>query len=1034
MIPMSINEDFLRHLKKSFQGEVRDELASRLLYSTDASIYQIEPLGVAFPKDGEDVAAAVEIASQYRVPILPRGAGSSLAGQAVGPALILDLSRHMTRILSIDPESRTAVVEPGVVLARLDKALLPYGLQFGPDPASMERATVGGSIGNNATGAHSMLYGMSGDNLLETEVVLADGRAVRFGEVDVDAKDRRLGTEDWVGSYPAGSTTTSEPDAGLRSAVSGRDLYQAILQASFDIRGEFNEEIQARWPRTWRNASGYPLNYLLPWSASKPQGWEEVFGEESPYPPVREGRINLAQLLAGSEGTLGVIRSAALRLVPRPRQTVLGVLAFQDLQEASDSLMGVLEHRPSAVELVPQSLVDLARSVPLYASQISFLESVLRQGRTTLLVVEFAGDDVRHLIEQAKALGPDVLVAESPAAQKQVWAVRKIGMGLVMSRPGAYKATAFLEDIAVPANRLGEFVREMECILKEHKTQADFYGHASAGCLHMRPLMNLKTASGVAEMRSVAAETVDLLKRLGGTVSGEHGDGIARGEWLEKLYGHEIIRAFRKLKEAADPEGILNPGKIVDTPRMDQHLRYGESYRASGWVPVLDFRRDGGTSGEAGFLGAIEQCNGAGVCRKSDGVMCPSFQATQDEMHSTRGRANLLRAMITNRFPTQAAAQETVREALDLCLACKGCRAECPSAVDMAKLKYEFFHHYYQTHSRKLRDYLFGYIDIAARFGAPFRPVSNAILRGGLFSWLGDRFLGLAPERNFPQFSRVPLSKRISRLQKPGGIRNGRSERVFFLNDAFSEFFHPEAGEAAARILEELGCQVTVLPVLSAGRTLISKGFLEAGKRHAIKLVRTLETLDPEGTIPIVGVEPSEIYTLIDEYPDLLPDSSTAARLKERAWMIDEYLLRPGASGKPRFQSLINGSLPGSGKKVLLHGHCYQKSRGPALDGYPAGAAATIGLLTAAGYEVSMIESTCCGMAGAFGYEKEHYDLSVQVGELSLLPQVRAAGEGVIVAAPGVSCKAQIEDGTGRGVIHPVELLLSRQKSEARFQ
>ncbi len=1051
---MSLNEDFLHHLKNNFHGEVRDDLASRLLYSTDASIYQIEPLGVAFPKDGDDVAAAVEIAAQYKVPILPRGAGSSLAGQAIGAALILDLSRHMTRILSIDPESRTAVVEPGVVLARLEKALLPYGLQFGPDPASMERATVGGSLGNNATGAHSMLYGMAADNLLEADVVLADGSVVRLGEVDI--RDRGSGTGNWgeedTGRQGDGYTRSSDQGLGIgdwgdedagrqvdrytrknneessqRSQVGGRDLYQAFLQASLDIRGDFGDEIRARWPRTWRNASGYALNYLLPWSASKPQGWEEVFGEESPYPPVKEGTVNLAQLLAGSEGTLAIIRSAVLRLVPRAKRTVLGVLAFTDVQEAGDALLEVLEHSPSAVELVPQSLVDLARSVPLYASQISFLEGVLTQGRTTLLVVEFAGEDEKQLVGQAKALGKDVLIAESSSAQKQVWAVRKIGMGLVMSRPGPVRATAFLEDISVPADRLGEFVREMECILQEHKTHADFYGHASAGCLHMRPMMNLKTASGVAQMRSVAAETVELLKRLGGTVSGEHGDGIARGEWLEKLYGQEIIRAFRKLKEAADPDGVLNPGKIVDPPRMDQHLRYGEGYRASGWVPVLDFRRDGGVSGENGLLEAIEHCNGAGVCRKADGVMCPSFQATQDEMHSTRGRANLLRAMISGKFPTQAAAQDSVREALDLCLACKGCKAECPSAVDMAKLKYEFFHHYYQTHSRKLRDYLFGYIDIAARFGAPFRPISNAILTGKLFSWLGDRILGLAPERNFPQFSRVQLSKRISRMQKQDGARNGRSERVFFLNDAFSEYFHPEAGEAAVRILEKLGGQVIVLPVLSAGRTLISKGFLEAGKRHAEKLVKALETLDPEGKILIVGVEPSEIYTLIDEYPDLLPENNYASRLKERAWMIDEFLLRPGTDGNPRIQALLNGTLPGNGKQVLLHGHCYQKSRGPAMDGYPTGAAATAGLLKAVGYEVETIESTCCGMAGAFGYEKEHYSLSMQVGELGLLPQVRAAGKGVIVAAAGVSCKAQIEDGTGRGVVHPIELLLRSQ-------
>lgn len=1038
MTLMTLNEDFLHHLKKRFHGEVKDDLASRLLYSTDASIYQIEPLGVAFPRDEDDLAAAVEAAALFKTPVIPRGAGSGIAGQALGPALILDLSRYMHKVISIDPVARTAVVQPGVVLANLEKALRPHGLQFGPDPASAERATVGGSIANNATGAHSMLYGMAGDNLLEAEAVLADGRVVRFGEVDLHSvihEDRNIRGEDGdagpvTGDQARTRNTGGQGDRHIRNSGIGgnQDLYHTILSAALEIRVTYASEIRNNWPRTWRNASGYPLNYLLPWSASKPQGWEEIFGEGCPYPPIREGTINLAQLLAGSEGTLAVIRSAVLKLVPRPKHTVLGVLAFPGLQEASDALPAVLEHRPSAVELVPRSLVDLARSVPLYASQISLLESVFNEGRTTLLVVEFAGEEKMHLVERARGWGPETLVAESPEAQKQVWAVRKIGMGLVMSRPGPNRATAFIEDMAVPAEHLAEFVGEMERILQEHGTQADFYGHASAGCLHMRPFLNLKTASDVADLRDISVEAVRLLKRLGGTVSGEHGDGIARGEWLGELYGPRLVDAFRKLKKAADPDGILNPGKIVDSPRMDEHLRYGEAYRASGWVPVLDFSKDGGESGEAGLLGAIEQCNGAGVCRKADGVMCPSFQATQDEMHSTRGRANLLRAMVSGRFPAQAAAQETVREALDLCLACKGCKAECPSAVDMAKLKYEFFDQYYHTHNRKLRDYLFAYIDVAARIGSPFRPLTNAILGGKLFAWFGDRFLGLAAQRRFPHFSKTPLSKRAATVQRQSRRTTAFSEDVFFLNDAFTEYFHPEAGEAAVKLLEEAGCRVKILPVLGAGRTLISKGFLEAAKGHSIKLLRALEKLDPQESISVVGVEPSEIYTLIDEYPDLLPGSRYASRLRERAWMIDEFLLRPGPKGKVRFDALNQDSFPGRGRKVLLHGHCYQKSRSPAGDGYPTGVTATAALLRAAGYEVETVESTCCGMAGAFGYEKEHYALSMQVGELGVLSKVRQAGTDVIVAAAGVSCKAQIEEGAGRRVRHPVELLVEKME------
>ncbi len=683
-------------------GQVHTDRTTRILFSTDASIYQIDPLGVGFPRSQDELAGAVEIANRYGIPVLARGSGSSLAGQAIGPALILDCSRYLNKIINIDPEQGIATVEPGVILNSLNKAGSTYGLQFGPDPASAERATIGGSLSNNATGAHSIRYGMAADHLISAEVVMADGLYAKLESMPIESAFREAKSASLLGN-----------------------LYQAAL----DIRERKKEIIQRKWPRTWRNASGYPINYLLPWSPSSPPQWQtqegwvsNPSGEASflPYPPVQKDHINLACLLAGSEGSLAVIRNATLRLVPLQKHTILGVLSYPTLVEACEAAPGLLEYCPSAIELIPESLIRLARSLPAYSRQIEFIDQLFtrNENSSALLVVEFCGDNPKHLVEKVKRLGSNVLIAETKQAQAQVWAVRKVGLGILNSRPGNQKPVAFIEDIAVPVDQLGVFVRGMESIFSDYHAQADFYAHASAGCLHIRPLLDLKHSEGKGNMREIASRAVEWAISLGGTVSGEHGDGLARSEWLEKIYGREILDSFIDLKNAADPKGILNPGKIVPGPgfthssEMDQNLRYEESYEPVGWEPVFDYSRNGGKiiaglEGESGLVAAVEMCNGAGVCRKAGGVMCPSFQATQDEMHSTRGRANLLRAMMSGRFPDMQAAEKTVYEALDLCLACKGCKSECPSGVDMAKLRYEFLNHFYRNHRRRLRDYLF---------------------------------------------------------------------------------------------------------------------------------------------------------------------------------------------------------------------------------------------------------------------------------------------------------------------------------------
>jgi FAD/FMN-containing dehydrogenase len=655
---MSLPPDLISELKKNLRGSVRTDRASRMLYSTDASIYQVEPLGVVIPRDQSDLHATVELAAKYQVPILPRGSGSSLAGQAVGAALIVDCSRWLDRIIQINPEECKATVEPGVILSALNKALAKSGLQFGPDPASAERATMGGVIGNNATGAHSILYGMTADHIHEAEVILADGSLAVWKEI-----------------LPP---TTGRPGQG-RMAV--------IVSSALEIRERYAQAIKDNYPRSWRNSAGYRLNYLIPWSPSEPPQWVGLRSPElaSSYPPIDPSKLNLASLLAGSEGTLAVMRRVTVNLVPRPRQTILAVLAYQSIAAACDDVPRLLNYEPSAIELIPQSIVRLAQSVPAYAAQASMLAVEAE----ALLIVEFSGDQPQILKNAALALHP-TLIAETVEEQVRVWNVRKVGLGLLASRTGDAKTVAFIEDCAIPVERLGEFVRGIERILAEYGVRAEFYAHASAGCLHIRPILDLKRQVG--QLRGIAEATLELTLSLGGSMSSEHGDGLARSEWLRRTYGAEVLAAFRNLKRAADPDGILNPGKILDGPPMDANLRFGAGYRAHTWVSALDFSREGGLEG------AIEQCNGQGVCRKFDGTMCPSFQATREEMHSTRGRANLLRALISHPVASgsetllvsQAELQNDAYAALDLCLACKGCKSECPSGVDMAKLKYSF--------------------------------------------------------------------------------------------------------------------------------------------------------------------------------------------------------------------------------------------------------------------------------------------------------------------------------------------------------
>ena len=960
---MSLPHEFLYELHKHFTGDIRTDQASRILYSTDASIYQIEPTGVILPRSQEDLIAAVELAAQYKIPILPRGAGTSLAGQAVGHALILDCSRYLNRIIDIDPESHIAVVEPGVVLSALNLAAARYGLMFGPDPASAERATIGGVVANNATGAHSILYGMSADHVISSDVILADGSLETWEE-------------------------------------GGRSKLSPVVQA---IREKYADPIQENFPKAWRNSAGYRLNYLLPWSPSVPPRW---IGETYPA-NLRPNTWNLAHLLAGSEGTLAVMRKLKVNLVPKPQHTILGILAYDSIGEACDDVPRLLTYQPSAVELIPQLILQLARSVPAYARQMDWLNGA----PAAIMVVELSEDTPEVLLKKIQAIREDVFVAQTQEQQAQIWNIRKVGLGILDSRPQSARPIAFIEDCAIPVEKLGGFVREVEKLLVAHGTYGGIYAHASGGCLHIRPVLDLKTGKGLQSMRAIAEATLKLTLSLGGSMSSEHGDGIARGEWLTSTYGSEVSQAMNMLKQIADPDRLLNPEKMFDAPKMDSNLRYDGSRHSQAWIPVLDFSRNGS------LVTAIEQCNGQGVCRKDTGVMCPSFQATREEQNSTRGRANLLKALITQPTLHNTSTDElteSVARALDLCLACKGCKAECPSGVDMAKLKYEFENQYYQTHRRPLRDYVFGYFDIVAKFASMIAPISNGIMQISLIKNLISKILGITSQRPFPKFTKRRVRHLNAEPQKFG-------EKIIFLSDPFSRYIEPEVEQAALDVLFACGYDVQVLPIIGAGASLLSKGFLKAAKRHAGKMLNALKQLDPQNEAVIVGIEPPEIYTLKHDYLDLIPQrQAEVASFAARTWLLDEYLLR-----SDKFSALIGQrSVAHKEKELKFQPHCHQRAEGLAADGLPSGTNATVELLHRCGYDVDVMNAGCCGMAGTFGYEAEHYELSMKVGNLKLFPALASKGLDVgDVIATGAACRMQISQGADIHGMHPVILV-----------
>jgi len=945
-------------LRRVIAGEVRFDSYSKALYSTDASMYQIEPIGVVIPRHMDDVVATVDIARRHQVPVLPRGGGTSLAGQTVGHAVVLDFSKYLHGILEVNTDEGWVRLQPGVIQDELNAHVRPMGFLFGPDTSTSNRATIGGMIGNNSAGSHSIAYGKTIDHVLELSVVLADASTTVFKALD---------------------------KAAFEAKLHGGRLEHHIYREVRRIVEANRDEIQRRYPTIQRRVSGYNLDAF-----------------------VRNGDVNLAKLVVGSEGTLAVVTEAKMRLVPRPKALAVVVVHFADLIASTEASEEILACDPYAIELIDRMIIHLTRG----AGELGRLMTFIEGDPEALLLSEFRGDTpeeaqakAEQMIArlQAKGLGYAYVRAYTAAEQARVWRVRKAGLGLLMRVEGDRKPLAFVEDTAVDPLKLPEFLQRFKQIIEAHGTSAGYYGHTSVGCLHIRPLINLKDADEIDVMTRITKEISDLVLEFNGAMSGEHGDGLARSHLNKKLFGPQLYNAFQDVKRAFDPLNIMNPGKIVDAPPMTEHLRYTPSYQAIELKTHFSFEKEGG------FARAVERCTGVGECRKKlDGTMCPSYMATLEEEHSTRGRANALRAALSGRLPEEELTSHRMYEVLDLCLECKGCKAECPINVDMAKLKYEFLAHYYAAHGTPLRARLFANIERLNWVGSAFAPLSTTLVNLGVTRWLMEKVTGIDRRRSLPPFARPTFDTWFRKRRSEAGARG----KVILFHDTFMNYNYPEIGKAAVTVLERAGYDVQLVEKRCCGRPMISKGMLEAARANAVYNVNLLAPYVEQG-IPIIGCEPSCLLTLRDEYSDLVSDKRVDT-VAANSFMIEEFLAQLHGRGE------LQLPFKETKRTLLLHGHCHQKAligTGPSL---------TV-LRLPPGFEVEEVNSGCCGMAGSFGFEQEHYELSRAIGARRLFPAVEAKmqatnGDFDVVAA-GVSCRQQVEHFTGKRPKHLVEVL-----------
>jgi FAD/FMN-containing dehydrogenase/Fe-S oxidoreductase len=953
--------------------EIRTDELHRRLYATDASIFRELPAGVAYPRDAEEVQALVLYAREQGLSLIPRAAGTSLAGQCVGQGLVVDVSRHMTRILEIHPEERWARVEPGVIRDELNVALKPYGLFFAPNTSTANRCMLGGMVGNNSCGTTSLVYGSTRDHLLALRTVLSDGSEAYFCAVSPQAFEEKCGLNSLEGQ-----------------------LYRHIREVL--SRPEIQAEIRAQYPRPeiHRRNTGYAIDLLVRSNRFTPGGPD----------------FNFCAMLAGSEGTLALTTEIRLNLVPLPEPCDVVLCAhFGDLQECLRAVVLAVQHRPTACELMDHLILGCARANREQARNSFFIEGE----PAAVLMIEFRGQTPVEAQRKAEALVADfraqgfgyAFPVVSAPHSKRVWELRNAGLGVLSNMPGAAKGIPCIEDTAVAVTDLPAYIAEFEELMSRFGQKSVYYAHAGDGELHLRPILNLKKAEDRQRLHEIGEAMARLVKKYGGSLSGEHGDGRVRAEFIPLVLGQKIYELLRDIKRTWDPQGIFNPGKIVDAPPMNTSLRYEADQPDRPFDTVLEF--------PDGILRAAEKCNGSGDCRRLDfagGTMCPSYRATRDEKDSTRARANALREFLTRSERANPFSHEELYAVMDLCLSCKGCASECPSNVDMAAMKAEFLYQYYRTHGIPWRARVFAHIADLYRVGAALPSLANFVRKNPLTAPLLKRLLGIAPARSIPALGRITLRQWYGQHSRRSHPRKPEKGLVYVFCDEFTNYTDVEVGIAAIELLTGLGYGVKMVKHPESGRAALSKGLLLRARALALEQVRLFEGLISEQT-PLIGVEPSALLTFRDEYPRLVPSElrEAAQRLAQNALLLEEFLFREAQKGNIGPEHFTDEA-----RSVWLHGHCHQK----ALAGIEA-SAWVLGLPQH--YTVSVIPSGCCGMAGSFGYEQEHYDVSMRIGELVLLPAVRALPPDAILAAPGTSCRHQILDGTGRTALHPAQVL-----------
>ncbi|MFN3744034.1 MAG: FAD-binding and (Fe-S)-binding domain-containing protein [Hyphomicrobiaceae bacterium] len=983
------NRALAERLAREIEGEVLFDRFSRGRYATDASIYQIEPLGVVVPKTREDVRIAAQIARESGVPLLARGGATSQSGQTVGRALVIDFAKHLTRVLEVDREARTCLVEPGIVLDELNRQLKATGLFFPVDVSTASRATIGGMTGNNSCGTRSIRYGIMRDNVLEIGALLPDGTPARFGEIDAATFDKARGS----------------------FGALARDLVALGAREADHIRRAF--------PGVSRRVGGYLIDALVP----------------------RNAPVNLATLLCGSEGTLALSERVKLKLWPQPKNKALGICHFPTFRAAMEAPQHIVKLAPVAVEVVDRTLIELARDIAMFRP---VMEAHVRGKPDALLLVEFAEDDqaenLRRLDRLDELMGdlgfPGAVVKiVSAGEQGAVWGVRAAGLNIMMSMKSEGKPVSFIEDCAVPLEHLADYTERLTAVFEKHGTKGTWYAHASVGCLHVRPVLNLKLEKDAHTMRAIAEEAFAMVKEYKGAHSGEHGDGLVRSEFHEMMYGRKTVQLFEVVKDRFDPAGLMNPGKIVRAPRMNDRtlFRYKPDYTVADFATALDWSAWPGAGG--GFQGAVEMCNNNGECRKRAGaVMCPSYRVTLDEQHVTRGRANTLRLAISGQLGPGAFTSDEMMETLKLCVSCKACRRECPTGVDMARMKIEVLAARNKSHGLSLHDRLVAWLPRYAPMASRVAGLLN--LREAMpgAARFGEWLAGLSARRPLPRWRRD-----VFRQESPLGPAGGRE--VVLFADTFNTYFEPDNLRDAAEVLARLGYRViapraddgpkwhyaSVLMMgraaprpLCCGRTFLAAGLVEEAKAEARRLIKVLLPFAERG-VPIVGLEPSCLFTLKDEM-QAMGLGPVAAVVGARAQLFETFLDQEAEAGR------ISAPIARSDSTALVHGHCHQKSFG-AFD-----AVAKV-LRLVDGLNVEIVDSSCCGMAGAFGYRADTYETSMAMGELSLLPAVRKAAPETAIVADGFSCRHQIHDGTGRPARHAVRILAEAMRtSEAPME